>query len=82
MFDSMLKKALLTRKPIRIDLTHCTYLDSTLINAIVSIISAADGRLRITANTGTMRRIFEIVGMDKLVPIDYIDRSGESGLLG
>ena len=71
MFDSMLHRASLTGKPIRIDLTHCTYLDSTFINAIVNAVSTIHVAFRITVKTTTIRRIFEIVGMDKIVPIDY-----------
>jgi anti-anti-sigma factor len=73
MFDSMLQTALLSRKPIRIDLTHCTYLDSTLINSIMNVALTIRVQLRITAKAASIRRIFEIVGMDKVVPIDYIE---------
>jgi len=72
-FDTILKKAALTHKPIRIDLTHCTYLDSTLINSIMNVVSKTHVLLRITVKTATVRRVLEIVGMDKVVPIDYIE---------
>lgn len=78
MFDSMLHRALLTHKPVRIDLTHCTYLDSTFINSIVNVALKPDVALRITVKTRTIRRIFEIVGMNNMVPVDYVDQD-ESG---
>jgi len=72
-FDDMLTKAVLTRKPIRIDLTHCTYLDSTLINSIMDVVSKTHVLLRITAKNATVRRVLEIVGMEKVVQIDYAE---------
>jgi len=72
-FETLLKKAALTRKPVRIDLTHCTYLDSSLINSIMNVVSKTNVLLRITVKTATVRRVLEIVGMDKVVPIDYVE---------
>lgn len=69
-FDSMVQKALSERKPIRIDLTQCTYLGSTLINSIMNVATKPLVQLRISGASSSILRVFQIVGLDKVVPID------------
>jgi anti-anti-sigma factor len=82
MFDSMVQKAVSARKPIRIDLTRCTYLGSTLINSIITVATRPHVQLRISVTSSSIRRVFQIVGLDKIVPIDDVGHSESGGWVG
>lgn len=47
-----------------LDLTGCTFVDSTALRAIVRAYTAAHGRLRIVIpDNGTVRRMFQVAGL-------------------
>ncbi len=57
-------------EPLRIDLTHCTYVDSTILTVFVRAAKAYGDRLEIIApSSGNVARILALTKLDTYLPL-------------
>jgi anti-anti-sigma factor len=55
---------------ISLDLTNCTYVDSTILTVLVRAANAYEGRLEIIApRSGNVARIFALTKLDRFLPL-------------
>jgi anti-anti-sigma factor len=69
-FEESVLRASRVGKPVRIDLTRCTYIDSNAVNVLVKLHETPE--LRLVATSGSVvQRVFDIVGISEHFPITY-----------
>lgn len=69
-----LESQLLTRlshgRSLTLDLTRCTYIDSTILSVLVRVVSGHGDRLRmIVPSQGNVARILSVTQLDRYFPI-------------
>jgi anti-sigma B factor antagonist len=64
-FSQAIEERLSEPLPLIVDLSTCTYLDSTILNVLIRSANAAPGRIGIVVPaTARIRRIFNIAGLE------------------
>ena len=64
-FSAAIQKQLLGARPVVVDLSGCTYLDSTILNVLVRASNAAPDRLGvIVPEASRVRKLFKITNLE------------------
>jgi len=69
-FESMIEKVAAHSRPIVVDLTACTYIDSCAIHILQRASTHHDIRV-VAAEHSTIQRVFEIAGARQFLTLDY-----------
>ena len=69
-FGSALEELLRGSLPVVLDLSGCSYLDSTILRVLVGASNSAPSRFAIVVPEGArVRRVFQVAGLDSALPI-------------
>ncbi|MBV8163626.1 MAG: STAS domain-containing protein [Candidatus Eremiobacteraeota bacterium] len=69
-FESMIEKVAVDGRPIVIDLTACTYIDSCAIHILQRASTRHDVRV-VAAEHSTIQRVFQIAGANEFLELAY-----------
>jgi anti-anti-sigma factor len=74
LFRNAITEAVQAGRPVVIDMTACTYLDSYCVNTLLQIAERPNLSVRVIAASGSAaQRIFELTGISRVVPLTYVD---------
>src|ERR1700674_1543606 len=74
LFRNAIAEAAQAGRPVVIDMTGCTYLDSYCVNTLLQIAERPHLAVRVIAASGSAaQRIFELTGISRVVPLTYVD---------
>jgi len=72
-FEEYIEQVAIHGQALTVDLTHCRYIDSSGLNALVRLHDRLSGMLRvIIPPSGALARVFHITQLERVLQVSYI----------